>query len=441
MNNRRKLGRQPEWFSARGKKTLGRLSCAFLLGCVLLAGFAAASPAPPVPGSDDPNFVKASLLIIGPGDASLFSRFGHASLRMECPRHNLDRCFSYEGDDVSARPLMFLLGRLKMGMASVPTAIFLEDHRRDGRSIVQHELNLPVAVKQELWRVLDNHVAAGMTVPYDAVKRGCSRVVLDCLKAATAPVGLQYGAWPRFARMTIRERILEALSPHPWHQFIVNGIYGSVSDGDGVYEKRLALPEDLLEVFRRARYLGRPLLAGEAIELTPQTRTLDAPVITPMAVAFAFMFLAIINVFARCRVATFGLLSVQFVLGSLLLGLFIFNRTAMGWNWLLVPINPLPLLAWRFRGFWLIPAVVVLCLWCGGMSAAPHRLTYAPCYVLVLSFAILFAGEAYRLNIGSRGSCKTLSDTSRQACIWEIFCWIFDDAAGCRRTTGRNRAF
>ena len=40
-----------------------------------------------------------------------------------------------------------------------------------------------------------------------------------------------------------------------------------------------------------------------------------------------------------------------------------------------------------------------------------------------------------------RGSCKTLSDTSRQACIWEIFCWIFDDAAGCRRTTGRNRAF
>lgn len=40
-----------------------------------------------------------------------------------------------------------------------------------------------------------------------------------------------------------------------------------------------------------------------------------------------------------------------------------------------------------------------------------------------------------------RGFCKTLSDTSRQACIWEIFCWIFDDAAGCRRTTGRNRAF
>lgn len=54
--------------------------------------------------------------------------------------------------------------------------------------------NLPVAVKQELWRVLDNHVAAGMTVSYDAVTRACTQMVLECLKAAMAPVGLQYVA-------------------------------------------------------------------------------------------------------------------------------------------------------------------------------------------------------------------------------------------------------
>lgn len=382
---------------------MSRFISVFSLGVFLLAGSAAASVAPSIPGSDDPNFVKASLLIIGPGDASLFSRFGHASLRMECPRHNLDRCFSYEGEDVSARPLMFLLGKLKMGMVSIPTAIYLEDHRRDGRSIVQYELNLPVAVKQELWRVLDDHVAAGMALPYDAVKRGCSQMVLEWLKAATAPVGIQYGAWPQFSRMTIRERCLEVLEPYPWSQFILNGIYGSVIDGDVAYERRIMLPEDLLEVLRCARYLRRPLLSGEAVELTPQTRTFDALIVTPMAVASAFMVLSIVNVFTGYRSVTFGLLSVQFVLGCLLLSLFIFNRTAMGWNWLLVPINPLPLLAWRFRRFWLIPATVVLCLWCGAMFLAPHRLTYAPCYVLVLSFAVLFAGEAYRLNIGLKG--------------------------------------
>lgn len=397
------LCKQLKWFSERSEKTLRWLGVAFFLGSFLLAENVAASVAASIPGSDDPNFVKASLLIIGPGDASLFSRFGHASLRMECPRHNLDRCFSYEGDDVSARPLMFLLGKLKMGMASVPTEVFLEDHRRDGRSIVQYELNLPVAVKQELWRVLDNHVAAGMTVSYDAVTRACTQMVLECLKAAMAPVGLQYGAWPQFSRLTIRKRCLEALDPYPWTLFILNGVYGSVIDRDVAYERRIMLPEDLLEVLRCARYLGCPLLTGETIELTPQTRTFDALIVTPMAVASAFMVLSIVNVFTGYRSVTFGLLSVQFVLGCLLLSLFIFNRTAMGWNWLLVPINPLPLLAWRFRRFWLIPATVVLCLWCGAMFLAPHRLTYAPCYVLVLSFAVLFAGEAYRLNLGLKG--------------------------------------
>jgi hypothetical protein len=392
------LCKQLKWFSERSEKTLRWLGVAFFLGSFLLAGSAAASVAASIPGSDDPNFVKASLLIIGPGDASLFSRFGHASLRMECPRHNLDRCFSYEGDDVSARPLMFLLGKLKMGMASVPTEVFLEDHRRDGRSIVQYELNLPVAVKQELWRVLDNHVAAGMTVSYDAVTRACTQMVLECLKAAMAPVGLQYGAWPQFSRLTIRKRCLEALDPYPWTLFILNGVYGSVIDRDVAYERRIMLPEDLLEVFRCARYLGRPLLSGEAVELTPQTRAFDVPLVTPMAVVSTFMVLSLVNLFTGCRIVTFGLLSVQFLLGCLLLGLFIFNRATTGWNWLLVPINPLPLLAWRFRRFWLWPAAVVLCLWCGGMSAAPHRLTYAPCYALVLSFAVLFAGEAYRLN-------------------------------------------
>ncbi|MGI6100098.1 MAG: hypothetical protein ACOYD3_10140, partial [Kiritimatiellia bacterium] len=41
----------------------------------------------------------------------------------------------------------------------------------------------------------------------------------------------------------------------------------------------------------------------------------------------------------------------------------------------------------------------------------------------------------------ARGSCKTLPNAGRQACIREGFAGIFDDAAGCRRTSGRNRAF
>ena len=43
----------------------------------------------------DPNFVKASLLIMSPGD-ELYSCAGHSVLRLECPKFNLDYCFTYE---------------------------------------------------------------------------------------------------------------------------------------------------------------------------------------------------------------------------------------------------------------------------------------------------------------------------------------------------------
>ena len=44
---------------------------------------------------DSSNFVTASLLVAEPLHA-LYSVFGHATLRMECPTHNLDYVFTFE---------------------------------------------------------------------------------------------------------------------------------------------------------------------------------------------------------------------------------------------------------------------------------------------------------------------------------------------------------
>ena len=46
---------------------------------------------------DSSNFVTASLLVAEPLHA-LYSVFGHAMLRMECPVHGLDYVFTFESD-------------------------------------------------------------------------------------------------------------------------------------------------------------------------------------------------------------------------------------------------------------------------------------------------------------------------------------------------------
>ncbi len=108
----------------------------------------------------DDNFIRASLMIASPGNV-LYSCVGHAFIRMECPTHGLDYCFSYESEGVRQKVLKFLSGNLKMGMMAVPTDGFLSQYRNNGRGVMEYNLNLSIPYKQKLWELLDSRVEAG----------------------------------------------------------------------------------------------------------------------------------------------------------------------------------------------------------------------------------------------------------------------------------------
>ena len=60
---------------------------------------------------DSSNFVTASLVIISPTD-DVYSSLGHCAVRMECPSHNLDFCFSSETETGSFNDFInFLMER------------------------------------------------------------------------------------------------------------------------------------------------------------------------------------------------------------------------------------------------------------------------------------------------------------------------------------------
>ena len=77
-----------------------------------------------VPDVVDEDFVIASLLISDPGGA-LYSRLGHAAIRMQCPTHNLDYVFSYTAEDILKNPLKFFSGKLKMGLMAISPEDYL----------------------------------------------------------------------------------------------------------------------------------------------------------------------------------------------------------------------------------------------------------------------------------------------------------------------------
>ena len=106
------------------------------------------------------DFVIASLLVADPG-GKIYSVMGHACIRMQCPAYGLDYCFSYESEDVAHRVIDFFAGKLYMGMFAVPKEEYCASYREEGRGVYEYTLNLPIEIKRELWRILDEEMLKG----------------------------------------------------------------------------------------------------------------------------------------------------------------------------------------------------------------------------------------------------------------------------------------
>ena len=109
---------------------------------------------------DSSNFVTTSLLIVAPAN-SLYSVFGHAALRMQCPAYHLDYVFTFESDPEVSDFVRFFMGKARARYVSVPSQTFFDQISKEERGLTQYELNLTHHQKQNLWRVFDESVAEG----------------------------------------------------------------------------------------------------------------------------------------------------------------------------------------------------------------------------------------------------------------------------------------
>lgn len=342
---------------------------------------------------DAPDFVTASLLVIGPGD-ELYSCAGHAALRMECPAYGLDFCFSYESESAKDKVFTFLRGKLKMGMFAVPTEEFLKMYRETGRGVSQYSLDLPIGVKRSLWELLDNKVAEGTELPYDFMERGCAQSLLVLLQEACAAndVALEVGPWPKRYSWTLREFVNFKVKNSPWNLFFLNSLVGIETDRDLPAIRKVILPNDLLDFLRGARVEGRPVASDGGKGLAAAKAPKPPPFATPMKTAIALLVLAVAGLFTTGRWNAWFFLLLQTLAGLFFTYLvFVSDLPATSWNWLIVPFNPLPAIFWRWHRRWAPYFALVLFVWLAAMECTPHRMTDPAYLVIVSAYVLLYA--------------------------------------------------
>ena len=346
----------------------------------------------------DPNFVKASLLIMSPGD-ELYSCAGHSCIRLECPTFNLDYCFSYESESVKDKIFTFFMGKLKMGMFAIPTADYLKLGRESGRGVMQYTLNLPPDAKQRLWKILDEKVAEGPCLEYDYMERGCAQSALNVIMEALHPYRLVVDPWPdKFLNWTRREFVRDATQGYWWQQMPMCALCGTESDIKTTKFQNVVVPLGLFEVLRIGKVNGTTVIDSDGEELLPVRHVaedglrLSSTLFAPLPVSLLVFLVALSNIFLKWAWIDWVFLAFQFLAGLLFTYLVVLSDLpSTGWNWLFVPFNILPFVFWKWRAKWALWFAGLLVLWELGMILWPHFLTLPAYLVLVAAYIVMYA--------------------------------------------------
>ena len=315
------------------------------------------------------DFVIASLLVADPGTV-MYSVLGHACLRLQCPAFGMDYCFSYESEGVQNRVLAFLAGKLMMGLFAIPVEDYCAQYREEGRGVYEYTLNLPIEVKRELWRVLDEHLAEGTRLPYDYYHRGCAITAMEFVKEALDETLIVYDRVLYENTPTGRDLVKANTTHALWVRFVACFLAGDEVDEPLVGDKQLLIPTDLVRAWQQAKVNGEPLLASEPNILVEGEPKINDGWFTPMLLAILLLVLAIVNLFWSKPYFDWLMLAAQTVVGCGMTYLILFSDLCCtDWNWLIIPFNPLPLIFWHWRKHWALSYAGVLAVWCVAMAA------------------------------------------------------------------------
>lgn len=271
------------------------------------------------------------VLTMSPGDA-LYTRWGHAALRVIDPATNLDAVFNYGSIDLSPG----FMGRMLKGEVEAFLHVgrygpmFATYAEREDRTIERRRLNLdPRAADRLMARLLSESTAPHWTYRYDHFADNCSSRVADVIDdALLSALSKAYASSPHPS--TYRQLALSVLEGEPWLYVAVDIALSSFTDAPISRWDARFLPSELASLLDEAVLDGRPLVAEK--EVIYRSKGVWNPNAThpwPWLWVYAFVTLPLLACFLRRRpprltrtlLALTGILTMLIGAGLLLLQL------------------------------------------------------------------------------------------------------------------------
>ena len=359
---------------------------------------------------DSSNFVIASLVTATASDV-IYSSMGHCALRLQCPSKSLDFCFSLEMEALPGDYAKFFSGEMKAAVVAVPTEEFLAAYREEGRGVTQHELNLTLHEKQQLWRLLDEELVKPPHLTFNFLNTNCVMMSMVMTEQCLIDEHIDFGAMPAAMHLNNGDLIRYHSQDTPWAQFLYITLSGAACDKFYDTEYRLS-PKMIVEVLDKASIVSdstsRPVFTGIHKQLIAPTHQPQPNWLTPTRLFLLLLLITIAITLleytgrgkAIAKYLDITLLSFQTLAGTLLLYTStVANLFGSHWNWYLIPFNPLPIVLWLcfhnagwFKHVYLFYSFVLLLFILftpfSSQLDLPHQLLTATMAVRTLSHAM-----------------------------------------------------
>lgn len=211
---------------------------------------------------------KISLLTHMPSDEAVYTLYGHTAIRIQDADNKVDAVFNYGIFDFDSPNFMyrFVKGETDYMVAVVPFNYYYREYKERGVSIIEQELNLNEAEKQNISNaLLTNILPENRVYRYNYFYDNCSTRPRDIIEK-NIQGSVKYTSNNK--TQTYRDLIHECVSSHPWIQFGIDLVIGA--DADKLIDDK---QKHFLPIHLMTSYDGAKVVESDSLHRNLLTKT------------------------------------------------------------------------------------------------------------------------------------------------------------------------
>lgn len=297
---------------------------------------------------------KVSILTCSPGE-QVYELFGHTALRVTDTEQNIDLVFNYGlfSFDEPNFVWRFVLGETDYLLGVTNFDTFMSVYAMRGSGVTEQILNLDSLQKQSIVDALTKNLKPqNRKYRYNFLFNNCTTKARDVVFEALLHDNIGYDVSSVGETMTFRDIVHKHTMNNPWYSFGMDLLLGASADVKAGRAGAQFAPLILKDELSHACINNGSMLVEEERELmTPQLKQFKHNNLTPFNVSVLFLFFTFVIMLCERRskktylVWDILIMGLQGLAGCLLLFMVCFSQhPTVDTNWLLLCLNPLPLI-------------------------------------------------------------------------------------------------